>query len=338
MTPGPTAWLNPLRAVYYVVGADGVLRQEAERALSDAVLGAAPDFNVERLSAERLPAETFDHSVRQLPVFAARRLVIVVDFDAGSAALKKSVARYADDPVVTTVLGLFAAKGERGDFAKKVAKHGLCVKCDPPSTRELASWIRVRAKAQGADVTASAAALLADLLGPDAGLIDQVVEQLRCYAASTAGDARLAARVEINDAHIEELVVATRSRTVFELIDAIGTGRADLALGVVAKLLEQREAPLMVLSMLARHVRQLLIARDAIENRASPASLASLLHVPPFVATNLRKQAERLSERALVTLLAELQRTDRSMKSGLADPELILERTVWDLTARVAGR
>ncbi|MBI3072611.1 MAG: DNA polymerase III subunit delta [Deltaproteobacteria bacterium] len=328
MTATTPAWLRPLKPVYYVVGGDVVLLREAEAEIKAAVLREAVDFNFDRLAAKGLLPEALRSTTGQLPVFAERRLVVLVDFDEGGADVRRAVAAYVEAPVATTVLAVFAKKGEPGNFAKKIEKVGSVIRLAPPSARELPGWVRARAKAHGVELAPAAAGLLAELVGADVGRLDRVIEQATLFAGSPT----------VTEEHVAELVVATRSRSVFELVDALGSGKRETAALLLAKLFAQREAPPMILAMLARHVRQLLVANDALCARARPGEIASRLGLPPFIADKITDQARRLDERALTTMLDELFHADLAIKSSPVDPEVILERTVLSLSNRLRPR
>jgi DNA polymerase-3 subunit delta len=328
MTASAPAWLKTVRPVYYVVGADGVLLREAEADIKAAVVREAADFNFDRLAAKGLTAEALERATGQLPVFAKQRLVVLVDFDEGGAEVRRAVSAYVEAPVPSTVLAVFAKKGEPGNFAKKIEKVGTVVRLTPPSARELPGWIRARAKAHEVDLAPAAASLLAELIGADVGRLDRVIEQASLFAGSPT----------VTEEHVAELVVATRSRSVFELVDALGAGKREAALLLLARLFTQREAPPMILAMLARHVRQLLVAHDAICARLRPSEIASRLGLPPFIADRIAEQARRLDGPALTTMLDELFGADLAIKSSPVDPEIILERTVLSLATRLGSR
>ena len=144
--------------------------------------------------------------------------------------------------------------------------------------------------------------------------------------------------VVVTEEHVAELVVATRSRSVFELVDALGSGKRETAASLLARLFAQREAPPMILAMLARHVRQLLVAHDAIRARLRSSEIASRLGLPPFIADRIAEQARRLDAEALGAMLDELFHADLAIKSSPGDPEIILERSVLSLATRLGPR
>ncbi|HEU5055345.1 MAG TPA: hypothetical protein VFU21_02415, partial [Kofleriaceae bacterium] len=128
---------------------------------------------------------------------------------------------------------------------------------------------------------------------------------------------------------VDDLVADTRERSVFELTDAIGAADRPRALGAVAALVDQRQSPIGVVSMLARHIRQLSLYRAGIKSGMGKQELARLLAVPPFVVDKLGRQADRFPDAALDRAIAALSLTDRALK-GEREAQKTLGRALTD--------
>jgi DNA polymerase-3 subunit delta len=121
---------------------------------------------------------------------------------------------------------------------------------------------------------------------------------------------------------IDEMTQRAPHDTVFDLTDAIGERRGAKAIVLVRELLESGEPPELMLSLLVRHLRQLMQARTFLDlNLPLDSSLARRL--PPELAAQLPKDARdnlalalqsstwmarRLSTQARQFSMAELQR------------------------------
>ncbi len=115
---------------------------------------------------------------------------------------------------------------------------------------------------------------------------------------------------------------------IFKLTDAVSAHRTSEALVLLDKLLKQKEAPALILFMLARHFRQLLCAQEPV----SAPVLAKRLKLPPFVGKRLKAQAGRFQPAQLLKLCQACFNTDRAIKSGQLD-----ERTALELLLLQAG-
>src|SRR5690606_25093527 len=87
---------------------------------------------------------------------------------------------------------------------------GYLVTCDQLKKHELPGWIRQEVAARGAKITASAAALLAEVKGPELSPVCDALERLSLYA----GDQ------EITEDTLGQIMPIVRPATVWELMDA----------------------------------------------------------------------------------------------------------------------
>lgn len=108
---------------------------------------------------------------------------------------------------------------------------------------------------------------------------------------------------------------------IFKLTDAVSAQRTGEALILLDKLLKQKEAPALILFMLARHFRQLLCAQAPVSGPA----LAQRLKLPPFVGKRLKAQAGRFQQNQLVQLCQACFKADLAIKSGQLEDRAALE-------------
>jgi DNA polymerase-3 subunit delta len=246
-----------------------------------------------------------------MPMMAPRRLVLVREIGAMTAAELGGLVEYLDAPSPSTVLVATAAKIDRRlKFFAAAGKKGVVHELTAP--RDLAGWVNDEARARQVAIRPDAVRRLVDAVGADLSRLSLALEQL----------------------HLD-----TRERNVFELTDAIGAGDRPRALAAVASLCEQRQSAIGVIAMLGRHVRQLAGYRVARADGAGKPDLARLLGVPPFVVDKLGRQADRFSDAALDRAVIELSATDRALKGerdiGKALGRGLTERVLLD---RVVGR
>jgi DNA polymerase-3 subunit delta len=323
---------DQLAPVYVLVSADVLLLERAVARVRElAVPEAARAFNYDVIDGRGATAARVLAAAQTLPMMARRRLVYLRDLGAMSADEIGGLTAYLDDPNPSTVLLAVAAKADkRMKFFAAAKKQGYLMELAPP--RNVTAWVREEASRRRVRIAPAAAARLADVVGRDLARLALAVEQLALYAGDrpvTADD-------------VDDLVADTRERTVFELTDAIGEGDRRRALTALAALFEQRQSPIGVVLMLARHVRQLAIASSALRDRLSKADVARELGLPPFIADKLVAQARRFAPEALDRALARLAETDFQLKGGAPmiktlgrelGERVLLDRLVGELLA-----
>jgi len=308
--------------VYVLTGEETFVVGRWLDAIREAVLGKDGDaWNSETLEGPVATADRILSAARTLPMLGGRRLVVVRQAEALGSAEQEKIAAYLARPAETTTLVLVATK-LAGKLAAEAKRLGFLHKAEALKDREAGAFAQARAQVHGAKLDARAAKALVELLGADAGAIDDAIERLLLYV----GDAKRA--VTVDDVHA--CVAPHRQATVFVLVDAVGAGDAKAALEALGALLREREPGLLVLWWVARGIRQLAIARTA----RSSGEAAAVLGVPPFIAEKIHRASRAWSEEALRASLRLLAQADLDLKGSKIPETLVLETLVLALGPR----
>ncbi|HXK23325.1 MAG TPA: DNA polymerase III subunit delta [Myxococcota bacterium] len=308
-----------LRPAYLLAGEEPLLREDALRALREAVLAGAGDaFDFERIEAARVQAGALGDSLRILPVVAERRLVVLEEPDASRGGVGEALPGLLADHVagehVSCVLVTLAAKPDRR--ARWVRAFGdAVVECTAPRrTAETAAFVRREAERQGVALERGAAELLAERAGPQLLWLRQEIAKL----ALLAGDSRAVTR-----AHVAAGTQDASEAPIWDLTDAIGEGRAGDALTVLSRLLGAGAPPPVLLGSIVSHFRRLLRVAHGAE-----------VSGPAFVQRKLAQQARRFGTARLRASLDAIHDTDLALKGeGALPAELALERLVLALSS-----
>lgn len=186
----------------------------------------------------------------------------------------------------------------------------------------LSGWIRKGLARHGIAIDAAAAENLMDRCELDMRQINQELSKLKHYCLGSG-------QKQVDHALLDELCIPDMRGTIFNITDAVSSGDTAGALRLLHVLTDRREAPQMILFMLARHFKQLMFALDS-ENAGQLAQQAGVL---PFVAERLMRQCRRFSWAKLDALYAACFETDQSIKTGRLD-----ELTALEILVAQAGR
>jgi DNA polymerase-3 subunit delta len=308
------------RRAYLLVGSEPLLRDDAIAALRRAVLGAGdPDFNLDRFDASCTPGVLVD-ALRTLPVFAERRLVVIMEPEGRRGAARALLDAVADwvgaadegSTPETSVLVVAASRADRR--ARWVKAFGdAVVECEAPKrSRELAAFVQEEAARQEVPLERGVAEALAERVGPQLLLLRNEIAKLSLLAGP--GN-------PVSRAHVGAGTALAAEEPIWDLTDAIGEGRSADALRVLGRLLAAGEAPPLLLGALVSHFRRLARTASGVE-----------VPGPPFVRKKLASQARRYGTARLRSALAALHETDLALKgAGALRPELALERLVLAL-------
>ncbi|MFK7894298.1 MAG: DNA polymerase III subunit delta [Myxococcota bacterium] len=310
-----------VRPAYLLAGGEPLLRDDALAGIEERVLETGPrDFNLASLEVSKSSPGRLEEELDSLPVMAERRLVVLRETEGRGAKLDAKWTAGLEgwlgraDAASPSVLVVIVSKADkRSKWVKAFKDPAATIDCDPPKgARDLASFLKQEAQRQGVELTADAAGLLGERVGPQLLLLRQEIEKARLLAGEG---------VPIERKHVEMSVSAVAEEPIWDLTDAIGQGRTAEAVDLLSRLLAQGAAAPAVLGALASHFRRLVRVGHG-ERVAGP----------PFVVRKLEQQARRYPARRLVACLRAIHRADVELKgASVMRPERALEQLVLSL-------
>jgi DNA polymerase-3 subunit delta len=251
-------------------------------------------------------------------LLGGRRLVVVEGAHELKGDQVEAIERYLESPSPHTVLVLVGSG--RTKLAAAIKRSGSVVTLDAPRGRRLASWIRERARAHRLQVDDRGAWALIDSVGTELRDLDGALAQM----SSALGPAR----VSVGD--VRRLFPRLADERIYALTDAIGERRQAAAMGLLRRLLEQGDEPLVLFGAVGAHLKRMLVARGLVE-QGGTAAVAAALGLPDWRADRVAKQARSYREDELAGALQILAETDVEMKGGDLPPEIALERAVLEI-------
>jgi DNA polymerase-3 subunit delta len=178
------------------------------------------------------------------------------------------------------------------------------------------------ARERNKQIHREAAALLGESLENDLQRISNELEKIALYAGE---------RKVIERGDVEAVITAVREASIFNLTDCLAGKDRVKALAILQRLLDGGEHPLKILTMIARHYRLMVRAREAMHNGASAAEAGKQLGVHNFHLKEFAVQAESFSLGQARNCFNLLFQSDRKLKSSRISGKFILE----DMIARL---
>jgi DNA polymerase-3 subunit delta len=239
--------------VYYLLGDDSYLKEQAVRELLDAALDpSVRDFNCEWCDAGALDAETLGRLLGTPPMLADRRAVVVRDVHALRKPARAELERYLARPAPDTLLLLVATDGQPD---ATLARLGVACGFAPLPPERLRRWITHHATTVlGVSLTDDAVALLAQSVGNDLQQLAAELDKCASFArgAVGAGAAPAATTADgvvvpvpeapipvVTDATVSAIVGVRRGETSTDLLEAVARRDTMRAVGLVPFVLAQ---------------------------------------------------------------------------------------------------
>jgi DNA polymerase-3 subunit delta len=313
---------------YFFFGEETYLIQEYTTTLTERILGTAPrDFNYDVFSVDNDTLEDALSIARTLPMMATHRVVVLH----GLQQLRKTdwppLERYLEHPSASTALLCSSSVSDPKKFPPSLWQHAVTVECHRLDGPKLHDWVTHTVAKRGYRITPEALQGLLHEQESDLQTIRQEIEKLCTYAGETP---------EITLDDVQEVTQTSRLQSIFALSDALGTRQIGPAFTVVERLLNQGEPPLVILSMMVRHVRLLWSVKQLGQQRHDPPHMAKSLGLPLAVCRQLVTQSQHFSTEHLRQLYAAALEADLTFKTSNKPPRAILEELILHVCVRRA--
>ncbi len=257
-----------------------------------------------------------------------RRMVVVRCGSELAAEAPGQLTEYASNPSSSSVLVLCCEKlDRRKNPGRKLAECAVWVDCGRISWNDARGWLHREAQRRGKKLDSAAAYALVKAVGPDIASLNGELEKLILYA----GDSEIIGRQAV-----EDVVPDSRSRTVFDLGDAIVRCDRAEAAALGEKLLLYGESPEKVTAFLGMRMRELWkIARMARVRRPA-REIARATGTPEFAIRRVEKALRGRDDRWFSSRLRILTEADNELKTSSLPARL---QTVWltDIVCRLCG-
>jgi DNA polymerase-3 subunit delta len=309
--------------LYLLFGAETYLTHTYITQLCERILGTAPhDFNFDLFAVDEGTLPEALGIACTLPMMATYRVVVL----RGIHQLRKTelpqLEQYASEPCVSTALICTGTERDLKKYPAQLREQAIAIPCNPLEGSALREWVHHTVAAQEYHMTDEAVRALLQEQDNDLRIIAQEIEKLCTYAGTQR---------EIGLAEVQAVCQASRHLSIFALSDALGSQRLPHALTAVEQLLQQGEAPLLIFSMLVRHVRLLWSVQQLLGQRQELGRIAQTLGIPQPVCRRLITQSRQISAARLRHLYTTALEADRTFKTSNKSPQAILEGVIFAL-------
>jgi DNA polymerase III subunit delta len=339
---------------YLFLGPDFYQRDQCRRALIRAFLGETEiEQGLTRRDLDEVELSDVMDDARTMSLFATRRVIWVAaaegalpkgraaatsdeDGESPSASKKDAalLAAYVKDPSPETVLVFDCSRYDfDGDDRARIER---VQKFYAPITNQVefrgfdtsaaAALAQNLARKSGVEIGSAEIAVLVDALACDASRIASEMEKLSLFA----GEGK-----RVTAADIARLVPNAQESTIFELVNALGSGNRSRSFAVLAMLVREGEYLPLALSFLATQFRQALVAREA--GLRTAADIQG--HFTGLGTRMWRDRAEQVRQtiqvfpkEKLETALKLLAKADRDLRDARPDDRIVIETLILALT------
>jgi DNA polymerase III delta subunit len=297
---------------------------EKEKFLSVGAYADVYQFDGSEASAKGNKTGDFEEAVRSSGLFATRKAIVLkrtMAFDAASADRLAAFLENNGPSILADKDTLLLIWDEKPDRRTKLFK--TIVRICGKEAREypmllgndLDRWIDRRVGDDALRIERPAKMRLIEMTGGSVARIDNELMKL----------ANICQDGVIREIDVENITSSSFQTSVFQLLDAVGSGDRKSAIKMLHEQLARGADPLYLLSMYAYHLRNMVRVGSFVTARMTePAIVSKALKLHPFVVGKLLRQLQVFRPDRAQKAFRAVARLDVAVKTGKIDGGLAL--------------
>ncbi len=303
--------------VYLIFGEEDYLVKKTSEKLKNSVVDKENALMNEEVFEGSVGVEKIIASGETAPFFSQYRLVMVYGsglFKEGRKADSTAMAEYLKDCSKETVFVFVEEKvDKRSSLYKMVKKVGYCAEMNPPDFNELIKWIIKISKEQ---IESDVASYLINNIGHNMNHIEVEVQKLMDYCGQR--------KIEKKD--IDEICTKSNEVNIFNMVDAIGNKKLDIALQIYNNMIFDGQEPISILAMISRQFRLILQCKYlSVYKKMNYRQIAMEIKQRDFIVKNCLTQGANFSVKTLMEALKDCCKCDFEIKTGVINSKLGVE-------------
>ena len=278
-----------------------------EEVLKKKMTELSGDMNFTKFSGTAVDVKKVDECAKTMPFFSERR-VILLEGTGWFAKSNDEVAEFLKGiPDSACVIFVETEVDKRTSTFKAIEKCGHAAFFPEQKQEEIQKWICANVNSNYQKITNGAVDALIKAVGLDMAALSVELEKLYSYCMD---------KECISRSDVEELCHVQAEDRVFDMIALMAMKKRREALLLYYDLLELKESPTKILSLLERQFRMLIAVKDLRKRELNKAQIADKLGIKPFVVEKCLSQVDHFSMKDLKNALADTAEYDRQSKLG----------------------
>lgn len=279
---------------------------------------------------EKIPLAEIVSTIDSAPFFNPKNVVLVKNAPFFSAESKSERLEKVLENMLDTNYVIFTAKSadKRKKLYKIISKVGEILEAEPLKSWQLDNWLDEKLKSIGKVITFDARRYFSERIG--------VLPEISLWYLENEFE-KICLNVRGKEITLEDLqrnLLEMPEVSNFAIVDAIDARKTKNALQILRTQMRNLNNFVLVITVLSRHVRQLLLAKYFIKNKITGNDLAQKLEIHSFIAKKFEKAAPTYPTKLLEEIFIEIADADFNFKVGRAGVES-LERIVIKLCRRM---
>ncbi len=293
-----------------------------------------PEFNVFVYDGKKYDLVSVKEAIEALPVFSESKLLVfnnsgifqLTGKDAATKEYKEFWEEIIDD-IPKNVYVIFDEDkiDKRNALYKKLLKQNSVVEFSYLSEEKMINWTVSLFKTLGKVISKNDAKYLIDITQEGMSSVKREAEKVAAY---TEG------KDTVTRQDIDDVTVPVVENRVFDMVDALLSKNAPLALKILNDLFVLKEDETRILGAISSNAEKLLTVRLLKDDQIDKSQISSKTKIPPFIVNKYILIASKYQSVDLKNLLTTCVETDRIFKQNRCDKAVILQTLIAGFCAK----
>lgn len=322
-----------VNGVYLLYGEEAFLKDFYSSQIVDLCTADGPkEFNLMKINSTQVDTDEITEFAVSMPFMADKKILCLKNtglFSKANDTMKKFWTElFSDLPDYLVIVFNESTVDKRSALFKAVTKSYTAEEFPLSKESELINWFARILQRDGKAMAKEDICFVIENVGRNMYLLKSEAEKLIAYTAATDG------LITREDA--EACVCKSLEGRVFDLIDNITVGNKKKAIDGIADLKALKEQPVMIVALIFRQFSNLRKIKSM--EGASVAEIAAKTKLRDFVVRKNLSQLKHFSMHRLDEAIFMCNEADKSIKFGLCEPWLAVEKIAISLMENTKER
>jgi len=321
--------------IFLLYGEEVFLKNHSKKELLEKISPKEmPEFNIFSYDGKKYDLISVKEAIESLPVFSDRKLLLFKNSGifaiSGNDAATKEYREFWENVIEEIPNELYLVFDEekidkRSTLYKKLQKRNSVIEFSYLSENQMINWTVSLFKTMGKIITPHDAKYLIEITQEGMTSIKREAEKISSY---TQG------RVSVTRQDINDITVPVIENRVFDMVDAILSKNAPLALKMLNDLLILKEDETRILGAISSNADKLLSVKMMSDEKADKSIIASKVKIAPFVVSKYITLSAKYKTDDLKNLLTKCVEIDKKFKLSKGDKAVILQTFIADFSQK----
>ncbi|MBR5765446.1 MAG: DNA polymerase III subunit delta [Lachnospiraceae bacterium] len=322
-----------IKNIYLLMGVEPYLIYQYRDKLMDALVSRDDEINRKKYTGEIKDINAVIEYADTVPFFAQRKVLVLEDTGLFKSSDDTLASYLKDLPETTYIIFVECYRGDKSEerkyertlvdkrykLFKAVQELGRVIEFKRTSEDILIKWLLKKFSDEGLSITRNAMDCLLENIGNDMMMLSNEAEKLICYRMGHKS-------IDVDD--VKAVCSRNISNEVFEMVNAIAVKNKRKALKLYYDLIEVKESPMRILSLIGREFNLLLRVKAIRGRGGGQREVTEQAGIHRSFAGRYISVSGRLSEEYLKEAINDCVETEASFKQGRLNDTMGVEMLI----------